>query len=518
MSNPFLTRRTVLQGIAACTGLTAVPGMSWSADGKVLNIRSNRDIQVLDPASMIGGTEIDLQVACLASLAVFKPGDEIAWQPSDFVESIEQTDPTHIKFVLRPGIMWSGDNGELTAEDVKYSYERIANPENKFPWKDKWGSLQGVKVNGKYEGVIELKQSFAPLWLTTLCDGTGTIVCKAATEKVGGKFTTEFPAQCGPYLMKEWLPKQHVVLVRNPQWNGPKPSIEEVRILFINEETTGELAFEAGEVDLTDVSLASSDRYRKQLPPQTKLYERPGLWWTWMGMNTDHPKLSDIRVRKAIQYAVDVRSILEAAYGGVGPLSHGVVPPGLIGHRKSGAFDKQDIEKAKALLAEAGVSDLTLNIKVLNQTANLTAAQIIQANLADAGITLDITPMDAGPFWNLGIEEKGDEWKDLQLWIMRFGDTPDPSQMTQWYVSDQVGVWNWERWKNPEFDELHKKGLVESDPKVRDEIYLRMQQIMEDTGAYVWITHEPYLAIYRDTIEPVILPGPRPYFPWFKWV
>jgi peptide/nickel transport system substrate-binding protein len=240
--------------------------------------------------------------------------------------------------------------------------------------------------------------------------------------------------------------------------------------------------------------------------------------WTWMGMNTDHPKLSDIRVRKAIQYAVDVRSILEAAYGGVGPLSHGVVPPGLIGHRESGAFDKQDVEKAKGLLAEAGVSNLTLNIKVLNQTANLTAAQIIQANLADVGITLDITPMDAGPFWNLGIEEKGDEWKDLQLWIMRFGDTPDPSQMTQWYVSDQVGVWNWERWKNPEFDELHKKGLVESDPKVRNDIYLRMQQIMEDTGAYVWITHEPYLAIYRDTIEPVILPGPHPFFPWFKWV
>lgn len=517
MNNNSPTRRTILKGISAFAGLTAATRVSWSTDKKILRVRSNRDIQVLDPASMIGGTEIDLQIACLASLAVFKPGDEIAWQPSAFVESIEQTDATHIKFVLRPGIMWSGDNGELTAEDVKYSYERIADPANKFPWKDKWGALEQVQINGKYDGIIALKQPFAPLMLTTLCDGTGTIVCKRATEKAGGKFTTEFPAQCGPYFMKEWLPKQRVVLVSNPQWNGPKPSIEEIHILFVDDEKAAELAYEAGDVDLTDVSLASAERYRKQPPPNTKVYERPGLLWTWMGMNTEHPKLSDIRVRKAIQHAVDVNSILEAAYGGVGPQSHGVVPPGLTGHREHGAFEKPDIAKAKSLLAEAGVSDLNLTIKVLNQTANTTAAQIIQANLAEIGIALDIVPLDSGPFWNLGIEEKGDEWKDLQLWIMRFGDTPDPSQMTQWYISEQVGVWNWERWKNPEFDELHKKGLVESDPKVRNEIYLRMQQIMEDTGAYVWITHEPVVAIYRDTIEPVILPGPHPYFPWFKW-
>jgi peptide/nickel transport system substrate-binding protein len=104
MSNPFVNRRIVMQGLAAFAGLAVTSDMSWSADGKVLKIRSNRDIQVLDPASMIGGTEIDLQIACLASLAVFKAGDEIAWQPSAFVETIEQADPTHIMFVLRPGI------------------------------------------------------------------------------------------------------------------------------------------------------------------------------------------------------------------------------------------------------------------------------------------------------------------------------------------------------------------------------------------------------------------------------
>src|SRR5262249_14627190 len=135
---------------------------------------------------------------------------------------------------------------------------------------------------------------------------------------------------------------------------------------------------------------------------------------------------------------------------------------------------------------------------------------------AEIGINVEIVPLDSGPFWNLGQESQGSDWKDLQLWIMRYGDTPDPSQMTQWYVGEQVGVWNWERWKDKEFDDLNKEGLKESDPAKRSQIYLRMQEIMENTGAYVWITFEPVIAIYRETIAPAVIPGPHYYFPWFK--
>ncbi len=513
-----LNRRGFLWGTAAVGAAAALrPHRSWSADAKVLKVRSNRDIQVLDPGFMIGGTEIDLQLACLGSLVTFTPGDELGWQPSAFVESVAEVDPTHIKFSLKPGILWTGDNGELTAEDAKFSYERMADPKNEMAWKDKWGALQEVQILDKYTGVIVLKQPFAPLWYTTLCDGTGTILCKKATEKVGGKYTTEFPATCGPYLVKEWVQKQRIVLARNPQWIGPPPEIEEIQILIIEDDKAAEIAYEAGEIEFTDVSLDSFTRYQTKPPPNTKFFQRPGLYWTWMGMNTEHPKLQDIRVRKAIQHAVDVDAIIEAAYGGVPPHSHGIVPPGLIGYRDSGPFDKPDPEKSKALLQEAGVSDLTLTLQILNQTDNVVAAQIIQANLADIGINVEIVPLDPGPFWNLGQESQGEDWKDLQLWIMQYGDTPDPSQMTQWYISEQVGVWNWERWKIPEFDELHKQGLAESDPKKRHDIYIRMQEIMENTGAYVWITHSPVVGVYRDTIVPVVLPGPHPYFAWFKW-
>src|SRR5690606_29895464 len=114
---------------------TSLPRGGWAQDGSVLKLRSWQDLQVLDPGWMIGGVEIDLQYACLGSLAVYQRGEKLGWRPSAFVTRIEQVDDLHIEFDLKPGILWSGGYGELTAEDVKYSFERIANPANEAPWK-----------------------------------------------------------------------------------------------------------------------------------------------------------------------------------------------------------------------------------------------------------------------------------------------------------------------------------------------------------------------------------------------
>jgi peptide/nickel transport system substrate-binding protein len=512
-----LNRRRFLQvtGLGAILAGIEAPH-SLAADSKVLHVRSRRDIQVLDPGWMIGGMEIDLQYACLASLAVFVPGDPLSWRPSAFVESVQATSGTTIEFKLKPGIQWSGGFGELTAEDVKFSYERIANPANKAPWKDKWGVLDKVEVTDKYSGVIRLREPFAAIWFTTICDGPGCIVSKAAVEKAGGKFTTEFPATCGPYVISKWVPNQYVALASNPAWSGPKPVYDNIEIRIVEDVKSAEIAFDAHELDLTEISLESVKRFRGNAVADAKLFEGPGLNWIWLGMNTEYPQLKDVRVRRAIQNAVDVEAIIASAYAGIAERSRGIVCPGLIGHRTKTAFEKPNLEEAKKLLSEAGASGLTLELKVLNQAAFTTAAQVVQANLAEIGITVKIVPLDAGPFWNLGLESAGTDWKTLQLYIQRFGDAPDPSQMAQWYVSSQGGVWNWERWKNPEYDELYAKALKESDTAKRAEMYLRMQDIMEETGAYVWIAHEPAEIAYRNTLTPLILPPDHRYYQDFK--
>ena len=506
MSTPSLTRREFL-GRSAALSAALGSGM-WSvttgAQGeRILNVRLVRDIQILDPGYMIGGAEVTTQYAVLPRLAQVPAGDQWSWVPSAFVESIGHRDSLHIDFTLKPGLMWSGGFGELTTADVKFSFERMKESE----WSGKWDALDHVEIQDAHHGTLVLNKPFAPLWLTALSRSTGAVVCKAAFEAKGiTQYTTDVPAQLGPYQIREWRPKEHLVFERNPDWPLEKPWFDVINFISIDDDNSAELAYEAGEVDLTEVTSISLVRYKKDPPAGTTLKAQGGLLYTWMGMNTGHPKLGDVRVRKAIQHAVDTDSILEAAYGGVAPKSYGIVPPGLIGKRNESKFS-YDPAKARELLQAAGVSNLSLTLQTLNLQDRVTAAQIIQANLADVGITVEVIPLDSGPFWNLGQESKGEAWKDLQLWIMRYGGSPDPFDHFQWFVRDQMGVWNWERWSDDEFEELYARGIEESDVAERNRIYLRMGEIMEDTGAYVWLTHEPRGHMYRDWLEPGLDPA-----------
>lgn len=526
VANTNITRRFLMQLALAAGGTAAFPSMSLSQDGKTLRVRTNRDIQVLDPGWMVGGIEIWTQVACLTQLANYEPGDKWGWVPGPMVEEITQVDDLNIRFKLKSGYQWTGGYGEVTAEDVKYSFERMNHSE----WNSKFAVLDRVDVTGTHEGTLVLNKPFAPLWLTALADGTGSIVSMKAVEEKGHevdsskadgskvkRFDAEFPAQCGPYIVANWIPKQRLELRANPEWIGEKPSIEAIDIINVEDEKTAELAFEAGELDNTVVSVDSIPRYKDTPPEGSAFHQVAGLRWTWMGMNTEHPKLQDKRVREAICYAIDVDAILQAAFGGNAPRSYGLIPPGLIGSRTSSKYQTRDVEKAKALLAEAGAEGLALDIKIINTSYQNSAASVIQSNLAEVGINLEIVPLESGVWWDLGLEARGDAWKDLQLYIARYGDSPDPSQMYQWYIGSQVGIWNWERWRSEEFDKLFDEGLAEADPVKREAIYKRMAEIVDDTAAYVYITHEPIPFLYRTSHNPVIHLDATYDFTRFTW-
>lgn len=510
-------RRDVLRNsafLAAISALGIKPAQVLAQEGDILKVRMEADMQVLDPGYMIGGVETTIQFACLPRLAVpvVAADGKWGWAPSECVEKITQDDPVTISFTLKPGMMWSGGAGEVTAEDVKFSYERML----KSDWAARFPTLERVDVKDPHNGVIVLKAPFAATFLMGIASESGTIVPKAKVEALPDqKFTTELPAQYGPYLLAEWTPKQKLVLKANPDWKGTKPVFTEVQFINVADTSAAELAFEAGEVAITNVLPSTAARYMANMPPGAKLTNQPGPFYTWIGMNTEHETLKDIRVRKAIQRAIDVKSILDAAYGGTAPLAHGVVPLGVVGNRQASKYSYNP-DEARALLAEAGVSGLSVQFKTLNEAYRVTAAQIVQANLADVGITCEIVPVDAGPFWNLGLESKGEDWKGLQLWWMRFRTSPDPSDTLQWFVKSQIGIWNWERWSDPEFEELFAKGLAEPDNAKRHDVYIRMQEIMEDTGAYVWITHDPLNYIHSDKIIPGFDTGGEPLVERFK--
>jgi len=508
MAHARVSRRTFLTGTAA-TGLTLAASHgrpARAADPKVLKVRSYVNLETLDPAFRLSAPEGDIIDAILLGLVGLKLGETWGWE-RDAALSIEQVDPTHIRFQLRPGIGWTGGFGEVTAEDVKFSYERIANPATKSPYRGDWAKLDRVQVTGTHSGVITLKEPFIPLWTTTLPTTSSALVCKKAVERMDGqRFTLDPGATCGPYRIRKWEPRLSVTLERNPQWTGAPPPFDEIQALAIVDTNAAEIAFEAGQVDVTHVPMTSVPRLRGKMAANATLVARPGLTYWWLGMQSEEGIFSDIRVRKAVQLAVDVKSVLDGAFFGVATRSNGIIAPGLVGHRERNLIAGPDLEAARKLLAEAGhPRGFKTEIGARNTPEFVNAAQVIAASLAKVGIQAEVVPFDSGVQKAMASDKAGG-WKKMQMHIARFSMQPDPSWATVWFTSAQIGEWNWERISNPEFDQLHDKALAEVDPAKRHAMYVRMQDLMEQSGAYVFLTHGINALLYRNHLKPAFTP------------
>lgn len=506
-------RRKFLKGATALGAAAALPaGMgsrAFAAADGVLRVRTYGDAQNMDPAHSVGVVEEEVHASIYNKLIQYKPGKEWDWQ-LDAAAMIEQASPTHLKFALRDDIGFTNGFGAMTADDVKFSFERIVAEATESPNKPDMGPLSHVEVTGEREGTIVLKEPFAPLWSIALPYITGNIVSKAAVEAAGGRIGADPVAESGPYLRDSWSPKEKTVLKRNPDWKGDAPAWDTIEVYPIDDENTAEIAFEAGELDFTRVAVGSVARYRDSVPNGGTLLEYPSLYYTWLGMNLDHPKLQNKKLRQAIQHAIDVPSIMEAAYYGAAQPSTGIIAPGLIGNRaKSLVPPAADFEKAAALLAESGEANVTLKLDTLNKTTFTTAAQVIQATLSQIGITVEINVLESGAFWASADNE------DLQLVLNRYSMTPDPYYATSWFTTEQVGHWNWEQHSNAEFDQIHQAAFKESDLAKRDAMYQKAQDLMEESGAYRFLTHGATPVVHSAAVVPALRPDGQALLRYF---
>ncbi|TPL48716.1 peptide ABC transporter substrate-binding protein [Mesorhizobium sp. B2-4-4] len=518
-----LNRRHFLQAGAGLGAGIIASGLPlsqavWAAEGKVLKARAYSDIDKLDPGFYQNAYNVDVMNCIYTKLTRYKPGSEWGWE-LEAAESVEQIDPTHIRFRLKKGINFTGGFGEMTAEDVKFSFERVI--QHNSPVKGDWGPLDRIEIEDDHTGVIVLKTPFVPLWNITLPYGCGHIVSKKAVTKAvadGGDFGMKPPCYSGPYVLSDWKPNQLVLLTRNPEWKGPRPGFDEIHILPMSDIKTAERAYQAGDIDFTDFSLDSLATLKDSPPENTKIEEKPSLYYVYIGMNSDHPKLKDVNVRKAIQWAINVPQIMDAAYSGQAQVATGLIAPGLVGHREKALIPPEgDLEKAKQYLEKAGITELSLTIDALNVTTFSTIAEMVQAQLSQIGITVEVNVQDSGSFWTIGMESEGERWKDMQLIVQRFSMVPDPYYATTFFVRDQAGVWNWERFRSERFDELNAKAVTVEDPQERAKMYYEMQDIMEDSGSYRFLTHEGSPIMYRTTqLEAETRPDGRPLYLGFE--
>jgi peptide/nickel transport system substrate-binding protein len=492
------------------TGIGAIP--AHAARDEVI-VRFEYDISNLDPANRTGSVEDNILLACNQNLARFNPG-KLDWSP-DAAKTMTQVSETEIDFELNPGQMFTGGYGEMTAEDVKFSLERFIKPDasgKKVAYADDFGALDHVEVTGTYTGKIILKNPAPALWVIGICDGSGALLSKKATEALGDKIATTLVGS-GPYLLKEWKPKEQIVLEVNPDYKGAdKPYFQRIIAKPITEPKTAVISFLAKEIAFSEIEPTAIPEVEKDA--DSGVIKMGAIDYTWLGINVEKPPFTDVRVRQAIRLGVDVDAIIQGAYSGTVPRAKTLLAPGLLGHWADAPVYPHDPEKAKALLAEAGQTSFTTTLTCLNDATAQATAQIIQANLAEIGITVNINALDSGAYWAMG---DGDKSKDLDLTIIPYSSKFDPSFQTQWFVSSQVGVWNWQRWKNEEFDKLNAEAASTTNNDKREKMYIRMQQLLDESASCIWITHGVHDFAYAKWLAPAILPnGTNWQFRFFK--
>ncbi len=489
-----ISRRALL----ATPALVAIPARAQASHAR-FTVRLDKALSSLDPAFRPSPEDGSIMWAVYQKLVRFKPGTT-AWE-LDAAAAIEQVSDTVVEFTLRPGQLFTGGYGAMTAQDVKYSFERIARGQKPSPYQSDWANLDQVDVTGELTGRIVMKQPTAYLWTIGLPDGSGCIVSRAAWEKLGDA-TALAPVGSGPYRIASIDPQREVILEPNPAYAGPyKPNWERITGRIVPDAKTAELAFRAGEVDFTELTPSTVNSMRNA--PGTAITQSPGLRFIWLSLNVEKKPLDDPKVRQAIAMALDVNQIVLAGYNGLAPVARALIQPQVLGYWPDAPAPKRDLDGARALLAAAGVPNPKLKLTLLNTPAFQTMGLVAQAQLKQAGVELQLDVRDAGTYWSAG---KGDAGRELDVVLMRFNAKLDPNFDTQWFTSGQVGSWNWSRWRSPEFDRLNAAAGTELDEAKRAALIVQCQQLMAQSGAFVWLTYDVDLFAAKTWLKPAIMP------------
>jgi peptide/nickel transport system substrate-binding protein len=462
-----------------------------------LKIANWGDINTLDPAFLTSvEREFTIMNCIFSGLVKYKEG---TWDVvSDLATSWDiSTDNKEITFHLQKGVQFQKGYGELTAADVKFSFERIIDPAQASPEASSWGALDHVEIIDDYTVKLVLNAPSAKLFTSTLPLNAGFIVSKKAVEALGNTAFGLSPVGTGPYEFDHWTPGQETVLTAFKDYFGVPPKIAKLTFIPIPEIGTAEMAVKTGEVDVAGISLINIAAFQQN--PEMDVYLKPGLKYWWIGFTMNKPPFDNLKVREAVRYAIDVDAILKAAFNGIPQRANTMFPPGMLGRWEDAPVYQPDLVKAKALLTEAGYPDgkgLVVTFLMWNDQTNTIIGEIVKSQLEKIGITVNVVSEEVGAF-----NDATNAGKDNNFYIQFYTTTVDPGYTTEWFQCGQT--WNPSQWCNPQYDALWKQADAEMDSAKRAALYVQMQQIIDQDAWAIWLTND----VVATAMQKYVIPG-----------
>ncbi len=428
-----------------------------------------------------------------------------AWLPSDAIrgelaESWKWTEPLTLEVKLRKGVMYPEKPGvmksrEFVADDVVYAIERQQKSPKKIPeYLDHIGS---VEAKDKHTVVFKFKHYNAEWDYRWGWGYYSAIVPKEVVE--AGAANWKNVNGTGPYLLQDFQSGNSNTYVKNPNyWDKEKiggqeyklPFVDKITYRTIKDEATRYSLLRTGRLDILEVIRASEVEDLKKQAPDLKWKRSLGFTGTYMAMRVDTKPFDDIRVRRAMNMAVDRQAIIKSIYSGHAELFAFPMHPDYIGYFEPLTAMPQAVQelftynptKAKQLLAEAGYPN-GFTFKVQYNAVNGTHGDLVQMLAAyydKIGVKLEIQPMEYPAFLSAMTTRT-----NAPLYLMDNGHTNPTTSIRKNFVKGQV--WNPSQWNDPAFEKKVEEMLAERDEGKRQIMLKVMTREILEKAPYVWL-------------------------------
>lgn len=385
---------------------------------------------------------------------------------------------------LRQGVKFH-DGTDFNAEAVKATLDRVTNPDNKLPRFNQFNRIEKVEAVSPYSVRITLKEPFAP-FINSLAHGSAAMISPTALKKYGNKDIAFHPVGTGPFTFVEWKQTDFVKVKKfDGYWKKGYPKVDSVTWKPVLENNTRAAMLQTGETDFA-FPLPYEQAAELQKNAKLKVTSGPSIITRYLSFNMLQKPFDNLKVRQAINYAINKEALAKVAFGGYAFPAEGVIPQGVKYAHKMAPWP-YDPKKARELLKEAGYPngfESTLWSGYTTTTAQKTI-QFVQQQLAQVGIKLAVQALEPG---------QRTEWVEA---------APDPktAKIRMYYIgwSASTGEADWalrpllvtEAWppklnntayySNATVDGNVNKALKSVDEKEKTELYREAQeQIMKD--------------------------------------
>ena len=440
-----------------------------------------------DPGVVTAASSFDLISVVYERLVEF---DEAGDPQPMLAESWDIPDDKTYVFTLRPDVTFH--NGQpLTAADVKHTFDRIKDEATASPRVAQFTSVESIEATDDHTVTFHLNAPYGP-FLATLSSGFASIV--PADDSI------DLQAQMvgtGPFKLESWKQDTETVLTAFDDYRiAEEPKIATLRYRIMPEESARLAAIRTGEIQLTAITDPLTVESAKQ-SEGVEVLEQDTTDYYLLGLNCAEPPFDDPKVRQALSLAIDRQAIIDAVFFGRGQVSGPIVPT--MGDWAQPVEDLPnyavDRDQAKALLKEAGASDLTFKIVVgslYQEFENI--ALVIQDQLAEIGVTVELEPVEWGTFI--------DRWiaRDFQSFVSynSSGDDPDGALYSA-FITD--GGTNAFQYSDPKVDELLETGRATTDPDARRSTYQELETVLAEQAPVVFICTRVGFFAVRDTVS-----------------